>query len=268
MQSLDKERVETVFAMFKGEPGTRKSTQALSFPTPQYWFPTDGKMNALVLPAKYWGVSLADVHYDKYTDYNSVIKKLNEFQLKCPYKTLVIDSITSMADVINRQTIKLKSGTTTKDGAEKGIRVGGIPVNSLEDYKAEASAFQELIAVCKDIQVFHKINIILIAHVIGDRPVSAGDQTHFARIIITGGKTISGKIPAYCDETYHFNVEADINADMPGKYGCLTVHTGADFARTALPLERKIIFGDKPLYAGWIKPAMDKLNAQQVLTKL
>ena len=36
---------DALYCMFKGEPGTRKSTQALSFPGPQYWFSWDRKMN-------------------------------------------------------------------------------------------------------------------------------------------------------------------------------------------------------------------------------
>src|SRR6266481_493458 len=153
---------DELYCLLKGEPGLRKSTCALSFPLPQYWISTDRKMSALRIPMKNWGIKPSDVHYDDYTDWNSIRVQLEKLQVNCPYKTIIVDSITSVADVTNNQTMKSKSGTTTKAGEEKGMRIGGIPVNTLEDYKAEASAFQSLIALTKDIHTYHKVNIILI----------------------------------------------------------------------------------------------------------
>ena len=263
MPNLSNVKFDALYSMFKGEPGTRKSTAALSYPKPIYIFDIDQKIRSLALPAQKWGINLADVDYDPYTDYDGIRKKLEQFQLNCKYKTIVVDSITGEGDAINRQTMRLKSGTTNKEGGEKGMRIGGISVNSLEDYKAEASAFNETVALTKDILNFHNCNIILIAHVIGERnKKDSGDQTHFARIIVTGGKIISAKIPAYCEEVYHFNVESDMDVSKEGKYGLVTAHTGDDFARTALPLDRKIIFGSKPLYSEFIAPAIEKLRGK------
>ena len=261
MPTLDTVVHDHLFCMFKGEPGTRKSTQALSFPLPQYWFSTDQKMDALKLPARKWGIDMKQVNYDDYTDYGKLRIKLEQLQVNCPFRTIIMDSITSEGDVINRGTLKAKQGTKRQDGSDKGGMIGGIPVNSIEDYKAEASAFQEIIALLKDISNFHKVNIILIAHVISARKLDdKAPITHFSRVIVTGGQTISAKIPAYCSEVYHFNVEGEINVDQEGKYGLYTVHTGHDFARTSLPLERRIIFNDRPIYDTYIKPAIDLSN--------
>lgn len=269
MPTLDTVSQEVQFCLFKGEPGTRKSTQALSYPGPQYWISTDQKMDALILPAKKWGIDASKVTFDDYNDWNKARQKLESFQVNCPFKTIVVDSITSVADVINRGTMKSKAGTKNKDGADKGYQIGGIPVNTMDDYKAEASAFQELIAVLKDIHSFHKVNVILIAHVIGARkPEDAKASTHFARIIVTGGQIISAKIPAYCSEVYHFNIESDINADREGKYGLLTVHTGADFARTSLSLPQRISFGDDPIYDKYILPAIKATKDMKPITRL
>jgi hypothetical protein len=268
MPTLDQVNLDSLFALFKGEPGTRKSTAALSFPTPQYWFSTDQKMDALILPGKNWGIDFKQVHFDDYSDWTKVRVKLEGLQVNCPYKTIVVDSITSNADVINRQTIRFKTGTKNKEGEAKGLSIGGIPVNTLDDYKAEASAFQELIALLKDIHNYHKVNIILIAHVIGARkPDDAKASTHFARIIVTGGQIISAKIPAYCSEVYHFNIEQEMSADKEGKYGLFTVHTGHDFARTSLPLPQRITFGNESLYEKYIKPAIDQMTPETI-TKL
>lgn len=257
-----------LYVMLKGEPGTRKSTQALTFPRPQYWFSVDRKMTALRLPMKEFGINGDEIEFDDYINFSSLDAKLERLQEKCPYKTIVLDSVTSIGDITNLQTMRMKSGTTTKDGAEKGNRVGGITVNTLEDYKAEASAFTSIIDKTKDIQKAFKCNIILIAHVVGERLTTNNGVTAHTRIIVTGGKIISGKIPAYCEEIYHFDIEQSINADKPGSYRIFTNTTNEDFARTSLPLAPIINIGNDNLYDKYIKPAITKLDNQQAVKGL
>ena len=142
-----------------------------------------------------------------------------------------------------------------------GKRIGTIYVPGLEEYNAEASAFQDLMAVLKDIHKFHKVNIILIAHVVGQRKDDDKNKlTHHSRVIITGGDKISGKIASYMTEVYHFDVKPGFAETDEGEYGCFTSHTGNDYARTSLPLERKILFNSEPLYERWIAPAVKKLK--------
>lgn len=245
-----------LFCLFKGEPGLRKSSCALSFPKPIYYFDYDGKMEALNLPMRAWGINPKDIQFDSYTDWNKGKAKLEQFQLNCPFKTIVIDSITSTADAINRQTLKIKSGK-----GETGKFVAGIPVNSIEDFNAEDSALKELVAILKDIRSFHKVNVILIAHVIQKEIKTPDGKTHMSRTIVTAGKGIAQKIPAYCSEVYHFNIKAGFDASRGGQYALLTTHTGDDFARSSLPLDAEIVFGNDPLYDKWIKPAIDKMKA-------
>lgn len=263
---------DVLFTMLRGEPGTRKSTAALSYPTPIYWFDAEDKMAALRIPMKNWGIKPTDVEFDTYREINSasaMIKKMEQFQVNCKFKTIVVDSITSSGDKINRQTMKAKSGTTNKEGGEKGMRVGGTPVNSIDDYKAEAAFFMEMIALLKDISSYHKVNIVLIAHVIGaKKDENAPSNSVFSRIIVTGGQIISAKIPAYCTEIYHFNVEPNIDLSKEGEYTCITRHSGADYARTSLPLPPKITFNNEPLYDKYVKPAIANLDKQQSITKI
>ena len=251
--------IDELFCLFKGEPGTRKSTAALSFPKPQYWFSWDQKMEGLMLPMMHWGVNPKEVVADNYTDWNKAKQQLEKFQLSCPYKTIIIDSITSGADAINRQTLKIKTGT--KGDGVKGV--AGIPVNSIEDFNAEDSALKELVALLKDIHFFHKVNIILIAHVIQKEMKSSDGRTHFARTLVTAGKAIAQKIPAYCGEVYHFNIKTSVDTSKGGQYALMTTHTGDDFARTSLPLEPEIVFGSDPLYDKWIAPAIQNLKQRR-----
>lgn len=238
--------------MFKGEPGTRKSTEALSYPTPQYWISTDQKMEALQLPAKRWGIKMSDIHYDDYTDWDKPRAKLETLQVNCPFRTIIVDSVTSIGDCMTTQVRKTKS----KKG--EGKVIGNIPVSGLEEFNAESGAFKDLIAMLKDINKFHKVHIILIAHVIGQRKDDeSNSKTHHSRIIVTGAAQISAKLASYCTEAYHFNIESDFNAEAEGHYGLFTTHTGNDYARTSLPLPRKITFDSDPLYEKWIQPAID-----------
>jgi len=256
--------MEALFTMLKGEPGTRKSTQALSYPTPQYWISTDRKMEALTLPAKRWGVDMKQVHYDDYTDWDKPKAKLEQLQVNCPYRTIIIDSITSIGDAMTAQVKGIKNIK------KEGKIIGNINVSGFEEYNAEASAFQELIAILKDIHAYHKVHVILIAHVVGQRKSDDGNKlTHHSRVIITGGDKISGKLASYMTEVYHFNVETDFNVDSgEGKFGLFTSHTGNDYARTSLPLERRILFNNDPLYERYVSPAIQKLKAEQPIQRI
>ena len=252
-----------LFTMLKGEPGTRKSTQALSYPKPQYWVSTDRKMKVLRIPMNMWGIKDHEISFDDYIDWDKPKAKLEGFKVNCPYKTIIIDSITSTADNMTGQVKGLKKGKG------EGKVIGNINVSGLEEYNAEASAFQELIAILKDIHGYHKCNIILIAHVVGQRQDQEKNKlTHHSRVILTGGDKISGKIASYMEEVYHFNIKPSFDVDMPGNYGLFTTHTGNDYARTGLPLERYIEFNDEPLYDKWIVPAINKLKTQKPVTRI
>jgi hypothetical protein len=246
--------MDGLFTMLKGEPGTRKSTSALSYPRRQYWFSTDMKMESLVLPAKRWGIKAHEIEYDDYQKWDPVLAKLEQLQVNCPYKTIIVDSITSMGDAMTSQVRGMKN----KDGS--GKKIGNIPVSGFEEFNAESSAFAEMISKLKDIHKFHKVNIILIAHVVGQRKDNdANKLTHHSRIIVTGAEKIGSKIASYVTEAYHFNIEPGFNADAgEGKYGLFTSHTGNDYARTSLPLPNKIMFNDEPLYDRYVLPAIKK----------
>lgn len=261
MPNLSNVDPSILFSMFKGEPGTRKSTSALSYPGPQYWFSWDRKMNGIMIPAKNWGINPVDIDYDDYDDWTKAKKKLEQLQVNCKYKTLIFDSLTSCADMALRQTIKAKQGITRSSGAPAGKNIAGIAVNEIEDYNAESAALQELIALTKDINSYHKVNIILIAHVVqADYRNTTTGVTHISRTIVTAGKKVAPKIPAYCGEVYHFNIKKGFQEGQGGDYSLLTEHTGDDFARTALPLDREIVFGGEPLYKKWILPAIEKMK--------
>lgn len=256
MPTMSSADASIIYGLFKGEPGTRKSTAALSFPGPQYWFSFDRKMNGMMLPMKEWGIDPKTVTYDDYSNWDKMRDKLEQFRLNCPYKTIIVDSITTLADASIRQVQKIKSGASS---GPKGKVIGNIPVAGFEEFNAEASALLEMIALTKDISEIHRVNVILIAHVIQTEVKSADGNTHMSRVIVTAAKKVAAKIPGYCGEVYHFNIKKGFDASLGGQYALFTEHTGDDFARTALPLDREIVFGNKPLYATFLLPAIQKL---------
>ena len=268
MPTLDQASLENgLFTMFKGEPGTRKSTEALSYPTPQYWISTDQKMEALNLPAKKWGIKMKDVHYDDYTDWAKPQAKLEKLQVNCEFRTIVVDSITSMGDAMTAQVRKIKR---TGGGDAKGKTIGGISVSGLEEFNAESGAFKDMIAMLKDIHKFHKVHIILIAHVVGQRKDDEGDNTtHHSRIIVSGAAQISAKIASYVTEAYHFNITKGFNEDSgDSKFGLYTRHMGNDYARTSLPLPIRIEFNDEPLYERYILPAIIQQTKEKPIERI
>ena len=132
MPTMGTAQIEGLYSLFKGEPGLRKSTQALSYPTPQFWFSWDRKMNSLMLPMKRWGIDPKLISYEDYDDWTAPKKKLEQLQLNCPFKTIVLDSITSMADMTLRQTTKMKYGMTRSSGKDAGKLIAGIAVNEID----------------------------------------------------------------------------------------------------------------------------------------
>lgn len=251
MPTLENIDYSNLYCLFKGEPGTRKSTSALSFPKPQYWISWDRKMDALGLPLRAWNLDPKLIEYDDYDNWDKAKMKLETFQMSCKYKTIIIDSITSGADASIRQNLKFKAGG--------GKMIGTIAVSGFEEFNAESAALSELIALTKDLHVNKKVNIVLIAHVVQKEQKDAAGVTHMSRVLVTAGKAIAQKIPAYCSEVYHFNIKAGAIVGTGG-YGLFTEHMGDDFARSSLGLPKEIVFGNEPLYEKWIKPAIDKMN--------
>lgn len=259
MPTLDQVK-DNLFVMIKGEPGLRKSSQALGFPGPQYWLSFDRKMSGIMIPAKLWGIDTKTITFDDFDDWNKPKAKLESLIFNCPYKTIVVDSLTTMADVVLRQTLKVKAGELKKSGAAAGRMVGGIVVNEMEDYNAETSAFNELLSLLKEISGMHGVNVVLIAHVMEVQNKNISGQTTVVRTIVTAGKRVAAKVPALCTEVWHFNRKSSMVMGEPGSFLCITETNGDDFARTSIGLPASFEFKDQPIYKTHVLPALEKLK--------
>ena len=216
-------------ALFTGEPGTRKTTAASSFPGRIYMLDIDKKGHAMYLPHSL-GLINSEVEYEPFDSWFKIQDKLNSLQTNCPYDTVIFDSVTAAGDVINRSTMKAKSAN--------GKKIAGISVNSIEDYNAETSALMEAVTLGLAL----KCNFIMIAHVIR----RDGDSS--ARTLVTGGKVVGAKMPAYFPEVFHFRAAEAMMDGGPSEYEVTTQHTGLDFARTTLPLPSRFAWTGKSFY--------------------
>jgi AAA domain len=230
---------EFIKAILKGLPGTRKTTQAATFPGPIKWIDTDKKLKeTLSLPRKLRAIPHdTEIDYEQPENWYNVERILKELVVRCDYRTVVLDSITSIGDRVNRQTLMEKSGQ------DKGKKIGGISVNSIEDYNAETSALMYMVDLAKQI----KAHTIIIGHVI-QRENTSNNQVVVTRQLVTGGKVVGAKLPAYIPEIYHFDFEQEMSVADPPSYVMYTQMRGIDFARTGLPLPFKVDLTRRRLY--------------------
>lgn len=215
--------------LITGIPGTRKTTAACSFPGRVLLIDIDKKGYAMALPLSK-GLVNPDMEYEPYDSWFKIQDKLNRLQSNCPYDLVIADSVTSAGDVINRSTIKAKQG---------GKKIAGISVNSIEDFNAETSALMELVTLGLSLPC----HFILIAHVI-----QRGQDNQTPRTIVTGGKIVAAKLPAYFPEVFHFKSSPSLMEGGPTEFEAMTQNSGIDFARTTLPLPSVFSWTDKNFY--------------------
>lgn len=224
-----------------GEPSTGKSSAMITYPRPIYIFDFEQRMRSVIPYANMLGIPLSEIEVETYSDWNSAISKLRGWKSSCPYKTIGFDSFTSMADTILAQVIAVK-------GMEKGSqtkRVGNIQVSSLEDYSAESGAFGEWIQLMRMVPA----NVVANAHLIVTEVQDATNKkVTIQRSLLTGGKKIAAKIPAYVDYVFNFSLRPNVDASKPPERLVYTQSNGVDFAKSSATLPFVIEWTRKNFY--------------------
>lgn len=142
-----------------GPWGTGKTTFAATFPDPIYIFDMNFGLQAINDTQK-------AIEYDTYTDENlqrptaatAIEGKLNEFLKECPYKTVVFDTTTDLADLMMNRIL-----------ATNG-RPGG-PAQ-LQDYLKLTDNFKQFIYKARAL----KCHVLFIAHEHIDRDENTGQM--------------------------------------------------------------------------------------------
>lgn len=228
--------------LFMGPTGSGKSIAAASFPTPMYFASFDGRMGSVAnfyRARPHLGVDISKIDFDFFQNFGHFIDKLDELEKHCPYKTLVIDPLTTLCSKIISYNIGFRKGNKPGKGAGK-VR-GKIIFSGPEDYGAEISGMRQILDNLEIIKMDQRVNIILTAHIVTVSYSSANkiksedgetvtSEQKTERLIVTEGRKLAPKIPLTFDEVYNFYVESSFgNVD----YKIKTYNDGDVIARTS-----------------------------------
>ena len=238
---------DRLFCIFKGEPKTGKTVASGSFPDP-YFIDTDGRIRSLVraFPGK-------SIEYDTFTDFWEVCKKIESLNNRCDYGTVVVSSLTSLANLCIEYSLKFRGATTGEEGPRKkkgdresgGLTRGNIPLTDVSDWGVEFRGLSRIVEGLKSLPC----HVILEAHVISveKNNIIAGTST-VSRRLMTGAKGIAAYLPTMFDEAYHFHVESEAFSSTPPKFMARTSHSPDDWAGTVLGLPPVIEWTNQNFY--------------------
>ena len=261
-------------AILKGEEDTGKSCAAASFPGKKLWFDWDHKCESLEIAVNNeWAKLPIDVYRPK--SFPEAKSKLENFKVQCPYDIIVWDSFTTMiemelgriADFKAKELEKKKDQQTfdkdnrpVKNKIGEGRKVAGINVNTLEDYKAEASMLRDIINLSQEIDA----HFLFICHVIVYPEDSKRGTSKDKRQIFTGGVKASVLLPARFPEVWFF--EKNHSAQKGDEYVARFHSSSTDSARTTYRIGGTIDFTDASFYEQ-LKPFLKRGIKRSVLAK-
>ena len=258
-------------AIIAGEPDTRKTSALASFPGKKLWIDRDRKAEALVVPinlgndSKGGRLAYDDIDIfvpDRAKQILTLLDQLVAQGEHCEYKNIILDSFTTVIETelraiahkkakaaanSNTSTVINPDGSRAKNkGQAKEARLGGvIPVNSIEDYKAETGLIVDVI----DRAHLTQANFFLICHVVVWTGEGLRGTSKTKRQFFTGGKKATALLPALFSEIWHFEKETSgFGEDAENKYWAHFQSTDEDIARTALGISKPINFTNKSLY--------------------
>jgi hypothetical protein len=237
-----------IMALFISDNGNGKTVAAASFPGPIKFFDFDGRMQ----PVKLFYPNRRDITYDIVgidtqrpnagypgcISFMDFAREFEDLQDRCPWATVVIDSITALTATA----VGFQLGIKSKEGKGKKLS-SGIQVPSWDEFNGETSVVQQILDVAKVLPC----NVIFTAHPV-DKSVDVGGTLKKARSIAAYGTKTPSLVPIYFNEIYQFGIEPPNAPDAPAQRFILTQPTGKDMAKTALPLPPRIDITSKPLY--------------------
>lgn len=239
-----------LFALFKGESSSGKSVAALSFPNP-YVLDLDVKMPSIAVkhfPGK-------EVHWDTFSNMVELGERLDKLQDKCPYETVILDTITGLTQNIIHSVGLIKGETVPvmlqKVKATKG---GGkmIEMMGYDYYNAETRYVKYVLDVLKYLWMKegNPRHVIVCGHVLDKEKTESDGSVSKTRTIVTAGKAVAAYIPTVFDETYHFECRKIL---QNVKFMARTQGTGDDFAKTTFHLPNEIDFTGQQHFYDQIK---------------
>lgn len=251
--TLDSNPNPGVFALFKGEPNSGKSTCALSFPG-AYVFDFDRKMPTIAM--KHFRNQ--EIHWDTFDSIFPVSDKLKEFQVSCPYETIIVDSVTSLSTLVLNSIGDVKGENVmsmlqrAKDTKLKPGEVNKkVEVMGIDYYNAESNFFERyFLDVLKLLwaKPGYPNNVIVLAHIIkyDSSPDLKTKVVTTTKTLVTAGKKVAAFILSRFDEDYTFVLESEPFTNTGTKRICQTVPLDDNQSRNAINLPEKIDFTNNP----------------------
>ena len=220
---------------FVGAPGSGKTVGAASLLEDEpdarvYIFDLDGRIRPLLkmYPKR---VAKGNIESDFYGphDFEKLARKMEALQDRCDYDGVIFDGLTTSGDQIINYMLSLRGVGGEAKGKKKGI----LEMAGPEDFGGEARG----LGIILDIGRVLPCHFILTAHFI--RTVSIDITSKKGTVstqLVTAGKKVAAKVPAYFDEIYFFETVTSINMSEPPKYMVRTAGGSEFICKTALPL--------------------------------
>jgi len=236
--------------LFVGDSGTGKSIAAAYYkretdPRGIYFASCDGRMGAVAE----WHRGRKDIEFDVFNNYEELDDKIESLVISCPYQTLIVDPLTNISSQLIRYSFSLRGlvewneETGKAEKKSKGKTKGRIDMSTWDDIGVEHRGIEDIILNMKIISKEHRVNIILIAHLLTTTYTKVGGvESNIRRDIVTAGKKIVPFIPTQFDEFYHFYTESD-------RWKVKTYNDGIVAARSSfLLMPREIDWTEKNFY--------------------
>jgi len=218
--------------------GRGKTVAAASFHEagPIVFHEFDGRMKPVKLIYPNVDIEYFSYGIDNYKQFENWLEDIQKQNHPPKWKTIVIDSITSlsMTNVMYQLTVKGK----VKTGA------AGLPSTSWDEINNETVSISKVLEVLKRLYERWGINVIVTAHPVTKTEIGDGDkkETRRTESLVSYGPKIGGIVPGYFDEIYRIAVR---KKDMSGGMDriAITTLTSTDddiLAKSALGIPQEL----------------------------
>lgn len=231
MKTKDIDLTKRFMIALIGLTGSGKSVAAASFARlgPIKFFDFDGRMNSIkkVYPD-------SDIDYDLYGPDNLSSKFIPEFNglvKSCPWKTIVIDSLTSLSMTAITAQLMTKGLT----GAKSKTNSGGLVVTGWDEINAETVFISQILDICKILPC----NVIVNFHPV-ERTIGTEGNTTKVTTVVSYGNKINQIALNYFSEVYYLDVDKGFTEkDVTRRIAFTDVNVKA-IAKSALPIPSKL----------------------------
>jgi hypothetical protein len=230
MKTKDIDLAKRFMIALIGHTGSGKSVAAASFAKlgPIKFFDFDGRMKSVrkVYPNY-------DIDYDTYGPDTLIDKfrpEFNSLARNCPWKTIVLDSLTSLS--MTAITAQLLVKGLTNKGKTTG---GGLAITSWDEINGETVFISQILDLCKVLPC----NVIMTFHPI-ERTVGTEGKTEKITTVVSYGHKINQISLNYFDEVYYLEVDKGFTDSDPTKRIAFTDTSTKAIAKSALPIPAKL----------------------------